>query len=140
MDLHNNYVLSEIDVYNRGDGCCQSRLTDFSVTVTAANGTTQTFGQTYFALSGSPGNTTGTQLVITLPAGTYGEFVTVHKFNDPANTTNPNPTGDNVVLALGELQIFGPSTQSVPEPSSLILCGLGAAGLIATARRRRKAG
>ena len=137
VDLHNDYALSEIDVSDRED-CCGSRLTDFSVTVFAPDHTTQTFSQTYFASSGSPGSTPATQLVITLPAGVTGEFVTVHKFNDPSNTTNPNPSGDNVVLALGELQVIGNGVP-LPEPSSMILGSLGAVGLFIAARRRRKA-
>jgi lysophospholipase L1-like esterase len=53
-----------------------------------------------------------------------------------ADNLHPNQTGGNVMAQVWFQGILA-AQQQVPEPSSMILCGFGAIGLLIAARRRR---
>jgi hypothetical protein len=124
--------LSNFIITNRGDGCCQERLRD--ITVTVKNGA----GTSIFSTSllnpenvlGGPGSLSGS-----FPGGLQGRYVTISRTVDPDHSgagSSPNQDDANV-LAMGEVNIFG---SSVPEPSTALLASAACAVFL---RRRRTA-
>ncbi len=115
-----------IQVFNRTD-CCNTRIDGNGAvpyTVTIFNGVTPVFTEnlTFVPTPSLVGpNESGQQ--INLPAGIYGNLVQITQNN-------------NDYMNLAEIKGIGYVT---PEPSSIVLCTLGAVGLLVAARRRRMA-
>ncbi len=100
VNLGGNYDIDDINIFNRTDGCCSSRLSDFTVSVINSSGTT-TYSQTVTSVP-APSTTINA-------GGATGQVVRVQ-----SNTTT--------TLNLAEVQVFGePSGSSggafVPNPN-----------------------
>jgi hypothetical protein len=140
VDLQSTFNLHEVDIYNRGDGCCQSRLRNIFVQVLADDGVTVVFTSPLLNPdnvlgSTADGGTGPAELELLLPNITFGRFVSIHRIPDRLLGPGPHGAPDCCedgngpeVLSLGEVQVF-----SIPEPASLSLLGLGA---LAFLRRR----
>jgi hypothetical protein len=103
------------------------------------------FGAEFLAVT--PGNFTfklfaGNQQVdtVTIPAGTTGQQFNFHAFQDTTafDRVIVVGPGDNDGRVIMDNMEYGP-VAPVPEPSTLVLAGLGIAGLAGAARRRRRA-
>jgi hypothetical protein len=106
-------------------------ITDSASHASATLTFTGTFGGTLSSLSSNITNafTGSTTQSVTLGSNTY--VVTANSYVPPSvpNALNTGAIGAHVNIRSG----------GVPEPSSLLLCGLGAAGWALTGYRRRRA-
>lgn len=117
VDLGNSYDIDTITLWNRTD-CCSDRLQNFNVSVLGANNSV-VWSETYLPQF-------GTSLSFTLPDETIGQLVKVS-------------LNDYNYLSLAEVQVFGDtSTNSVPEPTTMLLFGTGITGLVGSRFRRKK--
>ncbi len=90
VDLGGSYEIDDINVFNRTDNCCKSRLSDFTISVINSGGTT-TFTQTI---------TTAPNPSVTIDAG--GAVGQVVRIQSNLITT----------LNLAEVQVFGSESES----------------------------
>ena len=128
VDFGENMSLESLNLHNRGDGCCQGRLRDLTVTV--------------FNLTGSPIFTSPIQNGGNALNGPADIFLDLASLNGGApllgskvmvsRASLPGGGDDNNVLSLGEVTVMG---GSIPEPASSIFFVMGIAGLVA--RRKR---
>lgn len=120
--------LEGFNIGNRGDGCCQGRLRDITVTVKDSAGVV-----VYTSPLLNPENTLGdpSSLTGSFPANLTGRFVSISRTPDPDLSGGGTSADDGSVLSMSEVNIFG---SSIPEPSLFALLPLAAAGLL---RRRR---
>ena len=86
VDLGTTYAIGDINIFNRTNNCCVSRLTNFTVSVVSANGTT-TFSQSFNSIP-NPSTTLNA-------GGALGTIVRVE--------LNEN----NTPLSLAEVEVFG---------------------------------
>ena len=128
VDFGEAMNLESFSIANRGDGCCQGRLRDITVTVKDAGGTV-----VYTSPLLNPENVLGgpSSLTGTFPANLTGRYVSISRTPDPDLSGGGTSADDASILSMGEVNIFG---SSIPEPSLLALLPLAAAGLL---RRRR---
>lgn len=116
-DLGSDRTIQRVRLYNRGDGCCQYRLRDISVTVKDST------GAVLYTVTGiNPGNALGGPAFINvdLPAE-----VTTARFIRVERTPQPGLEGDHdgATLSLGEVKAYvvaplppwSDLTYSVPE-------------------------
>jgi hypothetical protein len=122
--------LEGFDIGNRGDGCCQQRLRDITVTVKDGSGSV-----VYTSPLLNPENVLGNPASLTgsFPSGLSGRYVSISRTPDPDNSGQGGvgSADDAGVLSMSEVNIFG---SSIPEPSLIALLPLAAAGML---RRRR---
>jgi hypothetical protein len=93
VDLGAMQPIDRLSLWNRTD-CCNSRLTNFRVSVLDASDV-EVWGQTFYPTGYAPGN-----LDVPLPAGTTGQTVRVQILNDPGT------------LSLAEVEVFSGGTPS----------------------------
>ena len=86
VDLGTTYPIGDINIFNRTNNCCINRLTNFTVSVVSANGTT-TFSQSF--------NTVPNPSITVDAGGALGTIVRV-QLNEP-----------NTPLSLAEVEVFG---------------------------------
>lgn len=115
VELDGLYYLDEITLYNRSD-CCGDRLSNLHVSVLAEDGITEVWGVDF----AGPVPQGGSQTFL-LPDDTIGQCVKVQI--------------DGGLLSLAEVEVIG---SPLPEPCTLVLLGLGGAGLLGYVRRKRK--
>jgi hypothetical protein len=141
VDFNEDLRLQTVNLHNRGDGCCQSRLRDITVKVFNVNDV-----EIYSSALLNPENVLGgggiggpSDLFLDLTAlngGTplTGARVRVLRLPDPdlSGTGGQGNADEAAVLSLGEVTVMG---GSVPEPASAGLLLLG--GLACAVRRRR---
>ncbi len=130
VDLGEVMNLESFNIGNRGDGCCQYRLRDITVTVKDGSGAV-----IYTSPLLNPENILGgpSSLADLFPTGLQGRYVLISRTPDP-DLSGQGGTGsadDASVLSMSEVRIFG---SSIPEPASALLAFLGF-GLVV--RRRR---
>lgn len=124
--------LESFNIGNRGDGCCQERLRDITITVRDSfDAVVWTSGLLNAEnVLNNPSSLTGV-----FPTGLQGQSVSISRTPDTDWSglgAVPGNTDDAGVLAMSEVRIIG---SSIPEPSSLLLAPVALAGLL---RRRRK--
>jgi hypothetical protein len=134
VDLGERYKIDSIVLHNRDD-CCADRLADITVEILDADLNTVFTspvlnpGNTAFGGIGNGSDSGPSDLGVDLHELTggpvYGNFVRVSRTISGLN-------GDQRILSLGEVQVFG-SIFPVPEPSTFVLSLLG---LTAMAFRR----
>ena len=121
VDLGGSVDLSSIELYNRTDGCCPERLSNFRVDVLDALG-----NSVWNASLHTDGSSSGVGGIDTITegmgAGTFeGRFVRV-----------TNLSGDAYTPQIAEIRAFG---AAIPEPTTALLATLG--GLCFLRRRQR---
>ncbi|MDW5290818.1 T9SS type A sorting domain-containing protein [Formosa sp. PL04] len=95
VELDNNYSIDDINVYNRTDACCTSRLSDFTVSIINSSGATS-FSQT---ITNEPNPS------VTIDAGgAIGQVIRVQ-----SNLTS--------TLNLAEVQVFGSNSSQQKSAS-----------------------
>jgi hypothetical protein len=135
VDLQDEYLLTDVEIYNRGDGCCQGRLRD--ITVKVLDDQQQVV---YTSALLNPGNAMGggageynlgpAMIALDLTGlGVWGSIVRVER------TADPNAPDDyaGTVLSLGEVKVYG----LVPEPGAWLLAMLGLAGVFLIRNKKR---
>ena len=131
-----DYALDEFVIFNRGDGCCQSRLRDITVVVRDAANTTDLFTSPLLnpenALGG--GGTGGPDSLSVDLTGITGGIILVRRTPDPdlSGTGGQGNADEGWVLSVGEIEAYG---TPVPEPTAAGLLAVGAGVLL---RRRRR--
>jgi MYXO-CTERM domain-containing protein len=122
--------LESFNIGNRGDGCCQYRLRDITVSVRDSMNV-----EVWNSGLLNPENVLGGPSALTgsFPTGLQGQYVTISRTPDPdaSGGGTPGNADDANVLSMSEVRIFG---SSIPEPSAAMLSLLALAGI---ARRRR---
>ncbi|MDW5290819.1 T9SS type A sorting domain-containing protein [Formosa sp. PL04] len=96
VELGNNYSINDINVFNRTDACCTSRLSDFTVSIINSSGAT-TFSQT---ITNEPSPS------VTINAG--GAIGQVIRVQSNLTTT----------LNLAEVQVFGSNSSLLQKSTS----------------------
>lgn len=127
MDFGEAMQIQEVNMSNRGDGCCPERLRDITVQVLDGSGT-----PVWTSVLLNPGNSMGSPGTIPLDIASLnggvpvtGNQVRITRLRDAASSG-----GDSYTLSLGEVAIIG---GSIPEPAGLLCLALG---LISLRRRR----
>ncbi len=123
VDLGGNVDLSSIDLFNRTDGCCPDRLSNFRVDVLDAVGTS--VWNVNLHTDGSSSGASGVDTITEgMGVGTFeGRYIRV---------TNLSGSAYNPQIA--EIKAFG---TAIPEPGSALLAAMGGAFFVF--RRRRAA-
>ncbi|MDW5290820.1 T9SS type A sorting domain-containing protein [Formosa sp. PL04] len=96
VELDNNYSINDINVFNRTDACCTSRLSDFTVSIINSSGAT-TFSQTIT-------NEPSPSVTINV-GGAIGQVIRVQ-----SNLTT--------TLNLAEVQVFGSNSSLLQKSAS----------------------
>ncbi len=121
-------------------------LNSLALTANLSNGTTETFGSSYFTLSPDGISFTGNALSTLVPVTSVtltGKFgTTVFNLNDGTSVTVVQGFTATITDSAGNLQdgdfavIYGNTTvATVPEPETLTLMGTGVASLMAFRRK-----
>jgi hypothetical protein len=119
VDLGAPAEISSIVVYNRGDGCCQSRLRDITVSIRDFSIAEDPFGDEdalYESELLNEENVDGggtlagpAELIVDLAAPITGRYVRVHRLGDPdlSGTGGQGNADEANVLSVGEVEVFG---------------------------------
>jgi F5/8 type C domain/PEP-CTERM motif len=140
VNFGENMLFQTINLHNRGDGCCGSRLRDITVRVLDFSGATVFTSQLLnpenagFAYPDGPGD-----IFLDLASLNGGSPITGARVQvsrtpdlDLSGTAGQGNNGEPATLSLGEVTVTG---GSVPEPATAALLAFATAGL--AARRRR---
>ena len=123
IDLGQDVIINNIDIFNRNDGSAPDRLKDYIISVHADdNGS---IGQELWSAPGGNSVSGGKDTLVASmdPNGSFaGRWVKV----------TAGPTAVEYSPQFAEIRVFG-----VPEPGSLVLLVLGALGLAACGAKRR---
>jgi len=134
VDLQDNFVLDQIVLFNRGDGCCQERLRDITVQILGENGSV--LATTAII---NPGNALASPASITLDLhALFGNGVVGHQVRVLRAGAGGSGNDDGNVLSLGEVQVFGRAVV-VPEPMTAMLGLMGLTVLAGRTGRRQRA-
>ena len=135
VDLTKDIDIASILVRNRGDGCCQSRLRDITVSIRDATGNDVIFESELLnaenvlgggSLSGPP--VLSLDLVALTGARVTGRVVRVHRMGDPdlSGTGGQGNPDEANVLSIGEVEVFDTACgEGVARCTGLIVDGPG---------------
>ncbi len=141
VNFGENMLLQNVNLHNRGDGCCGSRLRDITVRVLNLSGATVFTSQLLNPENAGFGYPNGpSDIFLDLASLNGGNPITgarlqVSRTPDPdlSGTGGQGNNGEPATLSLGEVTVMG---GSVPEPATGSLLLLAVAGL--AGRRLRK--
>ena len=105
MDLGEVYSLTRIVLWNRTDGCCVERLSNFRVSI-LEDADNEVYGVNLFTVAGEFPMTPDTEII--LPENTEGQIVRI-------DILGPNALGEEVLyLSLAEVQVFSGEAIAIP--------------------------
>ncbi len=107
VNLNRQGVISRVEMYNRGGGCCPERLRDITVRILGTDGATVLHTSPLL----NPANALGGPAVLTYDVSAnnggnpvIGQYVRVSRTRDASGGASAD---DAVVLSLGEVQVMG---------------------------------